>query len=183
MRCHPNERIGCCTLRPHPGFLKHSVKNLTFVMESKCVVSYCSEDNRVMLWDVRSAKGCMMVLDQHNGDTTAGPQSGNSPSRLPNSSAFCAEASGGKKSPSTQALQNGLGTFKDSRYRFASTEITLTQLVLFCMVLFCSENGAQRSCERVVFHGGRAALGHVRFRWQAALVEHHLREKHSRQLW
>jgi len=30
-----------------------------------------------MLWDVRCAKGAMMVLDQHNGDTSAGSNSGN----------------------------------------------------------------------------------------------------------
>ena len=36
-----------------------------------------SEDNRVLLWDVRSAKGNLMILDQHNGDTSAGPNSGN----------------------------------------------------------------------------------------------------------
>ena len=35
-----------------------------------------SEDNRVKMWDIRSAKGSLMVLDQHNADTTGGPQSG-----------------------------------------------------------------------------------------------------------
>ena len=35
-----------------------------------------SEDNKVMFWDIRSAKGSLMVLDQHNGDTTGSPQSG-----------------------------------------------------------------------------------------------------------
>ena len=29
-----------------------------------------------MLWDVRSAKGCLRTFDQHNGDTAAGPKSG-----------------------------------------------------------------------------------------------------------
>jgi len=29
-----------------------------------------------MLWDVRSAKGCLRTFDQHNGDTSAGPKSG-----------------------------------------------------------------------------------------------------------
>ena len=29
-----------------------------------------------MLWDVRSAKGCLRIFDQHNGDTSAGPKSG-----------------------------------------------------------------------------------------------------------
>jgi len=36
----------------------------------------CSEDGRLMLWDVRSAKGCLRTFDQHNGDTAAGPKSG-----------------------------------------------------------------------------------------------------------
>jgi len=31
-----------------------------------------------MLWDVRSAKGCLRTFDQHNGDTSAGPKSGRS---------------------------------------------------------------------------------------------------------
>ncbi|XP_064625458.1 DNA excision repair protein ERCC-8-like [Lineus longissimus] len=36
-----------------------------------------SEDNRVMFWDVRKSKGHIMVLDQHNGDSSATPQSVN----------------------------------------------------------------------------------------------------------
>ena len=35
-----------------------------------------SRDSKVMLWDIRSAKGAMLVLDQYNGDTSAGPNSG-----------------------------------------------------------------------------------------------------------
>ena len=37
-----------------------------------------SEDNKIMLWDIRSAKGSMQILDQHNGDSTASPNSGGS---------------------------------------------------------------------------------------------------------
>jgi hypothetical protein len=39
-----------------------------------CFIS--SQDSKVMLWDIRRAKGALMVLDQHNGDTSAGPNSG-----------------------------------------------------------------------------------------------------------
>jgi len=35
-----------------------------------------SADGKLMLWDVRSAKGCLRTFDQHNGDTSAGPKSG-----------------------------------------------------------------------------------------------------------
>jgi len=35
-----------------------------------------SEDGRLMLWDIRRAKGCLTTFDQHNGDTAAGPKSG-----------------------------------------------------------------------------------------------------------
>ena len=28
------------------------------------------------MWDIRSAKGSLMVLDQHNGYTRSGPESG-----------------------------------------------------------------------------------------------------------
>ena len=38
--------------------------------------SFSSEDSRVMLWDIRSAKGSLMVLDQHNGDTMTGTEAG-----------------------------------------------------------------------------------------------------------
>ena len=34
------------------------------------------EDNKVLLWDIRSAKGALVEMDQHNGDSTAGPNSG-----------------------------------------------------------------------------------------------------------
>ncbi len=35
------------------------------------------EDGRVMLWDVRSAKSSLAVLDQHNGEAAAETTSGN----------------------------------------------------------------------------------------------------------
>ncbi len=35
------------------------------------------EDGRVMLWDVRSAKSSLAVLDQHNGEAAAEASSGN----------------------------------------------------------------------------------------------------------
>jgi len=42
---------------------------------SICYVD-CRADGKLMLWDVRSAKGCLRTFDQHNGDTSAGPKSG-----------------------------------------------------------------------------------------------------------
>lgn len=36
----------------------------------------CSADSRVLLWDVRMAKGSLAILDQFNGDAAASPASG-----------------------------------------------------------------------------------------------------------
>ena len=60
---------------------KSTITNLTksreIVGHSSFVrIFHFSEDNKVMFWDIRSAKGSLMVLDQHNGDTTGSPQSG-----------------------------------------------------------------------------------------------------------
>lgn len=36
-----------------------------------------SADSRVKLWDVRRASGCLITLDQHNGEKSQAVESGN----------------------------------------------------------------------------------------------------------
>jgi len=35
-----------------------------------------SQDSKAMLWDIRRANSSLMMLDQHNGDASANPNSG-----------------------------------------------------------------------------------------------------------
>lgn len=48
-------------------------------MVVKCAIDFLyisSEDNRVLLWDVRSAKSYLMSLDQHNGEAKSDTKKG-----------------------------------------------------------------------------------------------------------
>ena len=41
-----------------------------------CFFLNSSMDNKVMIWDIRSAKACLMTLDQHNGKPCSNTEQG-----------------------------------------------------------------------------------------------------------
>lgn len=55
------------TLRGH----RHPVIAVRWSSKDEYIMASGGEDRKIHMWDVRSAKGPMMVLDQHNGQTKA----------------------------------------------------------------------------------------------------------------
>ncbi|XP_074648575.1 DNA excision repair protein ERCC-8-like [Tubulanus polymorphus] len=61
------------TLRGH----KDAVMSCQWSPKDEFILATGGSDSKLMLWDVRSAAGSLMVFDQYNGDTTANPESVN----------------------------------------------------------------------------------------------------------
>lgn len=54
---------------------RKSIMAVQWSSRDELLLATAGKDGIIRFWDIRSAKSCLMLLDQHNGDTTAGPHS------------------------------------------------------------------------------------------------------------
>ena len=78
---HALDRGFICILPAHSISVEMvPIKELFYAFVSE---NFLEETVVSWMWDVRKAKGCSMMLDQHNGDTSALPNSGSFDNFIP----------------------------------------------------------------------------------------------------